>query len=40
MNTSAMMFIPRNIQKSETQYMIASMALGMVDIPGSNAQLI
>ena len=40
MKISAIMFIPRNIQKSETQYKIASKARGIVDIPGSSAQLI
>lgn len=39
MKTSAMMLIPRNIQKSVTQYMMASKYGFIVVIPGKKAQL-
>lgn len=39
MKTSAMMFIPRNIQKRKTMYMIANNGRDSVVIPGMSAQL-
>jgi hypothetical protein len=39
MKMSAMMFIPRNIQKSQKRYMIASVGLDKVVIPGRRIQL-
>ena len=40
MKTSAIMFIPRNIQKRKIMYMMASTGLLIVVIPGKSAQLI
>ena len=39
MKTSAIMFIPRNIQKRVTRYMIASIGRESVVIPGNRTKL-
>lgn len=39
MKTSAMMFIPRNIQNKKIKYRIAKKARGIVVIPGSRTKL-
>ena len=37
--TSAIMFIPRNIQNRKSMYIIASIGLLSAEIPGKRAQL-